>query len=189
MMCKADWFVGCWVAKTDFSSMFLLSRKVDWTPEESSNNTEEETSLLQRSIWSQSGASEAWWKTSSPSTPSPSIQRTGGEESFLVLPPVGLWMTCSFLRITVSKNIKRCSEQKLSVCFVSQARQDELFSSTELSLFPMYIVREHSGVRPWYASRKGLRECLEQVDRILGAMTNSWIHLGAGRWNKKPLWS
>lgn len=49
-MCKADWFVGCWVAKTDFSSMFLLSRKVDWTPEESSNNTEEATSLLQRSI-------------------------------------------------------------------------------------------------------------------------------------------
>ena len=47
--------------------------------------------------------------------PYPSTQRTRREESFLVLPPVGLQMTCSFLRtIIISKNIQKAALEKSS---------------------------------------------------------------------------
>lgn len=53
----ADWLVGGWVAQI-FMSVFIIKKtKLDSSGE--LNNTEQATSLLQRSLWSQLGASEA----------------------------------------------------------------------------------------------------------------------------------
>lgn len=63
--------------------------------------------------------------------PYPSTQRTRGKESFLVLPPVGFWMTCSFLRTNKKKKIalEKSAPYLYPGC---QTRRDGLCKSTEL---------------------------------------------------------